>query len=173
MDAYVPQVLPLAHSGHSYSPSPLLLPTWGILNLAILSCLRYPHISSASTPLIAHFEADEQPWIVPAPKSHQAKHGQPPTECFILVCLTTKPHARPMLIDTVQSSQNEDSPLQRSAGNKPAKGLHACVECKRRKIRCDGKQPCDRCQSRRSQSRCVYDHHRQRIVPSKRLVIRT
>ncbi|KAJ4132318.1 hypothetical protein NW754_015133 [Fusarium falciforme] len=28
-----------------------------------------------------------------------------------------------------QSSQNEDSPLQRSAGNKPAKGLHACVEC--------------------------------------------
>ncbi|KAH7231515.1 fungal-specific transcription factor domain-containing protein [Fusarium solani] len=69
-----------------------------------------------------------------------------------------------------QSSQNEDSPLQRSANNKPAKGLHACVECKRRKIRCDGKQPCDRCQSRRSQSRCVYDHHRQRIVPSKRVL---
>ncbi|PTB70474.1 N-terminal binuclear Zn cluster-containing protein [Trichoderma citrinoviride] len=46
--------------------------------------------------------------------------------------------------------------------------LHACLECQRRKIRCDGKQPCNRCQSSRSRRRCVYEQHRQRLVPSRK-----
>ncbi|EHK22542.1 uncharacterized protein TRIVIDRAFT_113696, partial [Trichoderma virens Gv29-8] len=57
---------------------------------------------------------------------------------------------------------------QDTAGSRAAKSLHACLECQRRKIRCDGKQPCNRCQSSRSRRRCVYEQHRQRLVPSRK-----
>ncbi|KFH46521.1 putative transcriptional regulatory protein-like protein [Hapsidospora chrysogenum ATCC 11550] len=44
---------------------------------------------------------------------------------------------------------------------------HACTECKRRKIRCDGGQPCRRCTTRGVAQSCFYTRHRQRIHPSK------
>lgn len=45
---------------------------------------------------------------------------------------------------------------------------HACAECKRRKIRCDGQQPCGQCLSSRAPKRCFYDKHRQRVIPSRK-----
>ncbi|KAI3573096.1 fungal-specific transcription factor domain-containing protein [Fusarium oxysporum f. sp. albedinis] len=67
--------------------------------------------------------------------------------------------------------QGTEAPLSRApTDSKPVKGLHACVDCKRRKIRCDGRQPCNQCDSRGSQSRCIYVKHHQRIVPSKRAI---
>jgi hypothetical protein len=64
-------------------------------------------------------------------------------------------------------------------GNKPAGPTgskrittpHACAECKRRKIRCDGQQPCGQCLSSRAPKRCFYDKHRQRVIPSRKYVI--
>ncbi|KAH7144116.1 fungal-specific transcription factor domain-containing protein [Dactylonectria estremocensis] len=74
----------------------------------------------------------------------------------------------------VQDVQESDTSPQykgdKSQGAKPTKGLHACVECQRRKIRCDGSQPCHPCRSRRSQKRCVYDQHRQRLLPSRKML---
>ncbi|KAH7144740.1 fungal-specific transcription factor domain-containing protein [Fusarium sp. MPI-SDFR-AT-0072] len=52
--------------------------------------------------------------------------------------------------------------------SKPTRGLHACGNCKRRKIRCDGRQPCNQCESRDLQAKCVYTQQIQRVVPSKR-----
>ncbi|KAF5575051.1 lactose regulatory [Fusarium subglutinans] len=54
--------------------------------------------------------------------------------------------------------------------SKPTRGLHACGNCKRRKIRCDGRKPCNQCESRDLQARCVYTQQIQRVVPSKRTV---
>ncbi|KAF5548574.1 lactose regulatory [Fusarium phyllophilum] len=51
--------------------------------------------------------------------------------------------------------------------SKPTRGLHACSNCKRRKIRCDGRKPCNQCESRDLQARCVYTQQIQRVVPSK------
>src|SRR6202035_3781057 len=45
---------------------------------------------------------------------------------------------------------------------------HACAECKRRKIRCDGRQPCGQCMGCRSPKPCYYDKHRQRVIPSRK-----
>jgi hypothetical protein len=45
---------------------------------------------------------------------------------------------------------------------------HACAECKRRKIRCDGRQPCGQCLGCRSPKPCFYDKHRQRVIPSRK-----
>lgn len=56
-------------------------------------------------------------------------------------------------------------------GNGTAKRIttpHACAECKRRKIRCDGQQPCGQCLSSRAPKRCFYDKHRQRVIPSRK-----
>jgi hypothetical protein len=59
----------------------------------------------------------------------------------------------------------------KSSGNGVAKRIttpHACAECKRRKIRCDGQQPCGQCLSSRAPKRCFYDKHRQRVIPSRK-----
>jgi hypothetical protein len=48
---------------------------------------------------------------------------------------------------------------------------HACAECKRRKIRCDGRQPCGQCLGCRSPKPCYYDKHRQRVIPSRKCAI--
>ncbi|KAF7560253.1 hypothetical protein G7046_g3918 [Stylonectria norvegica] len=55
-----------------------------------------------------------------------------------------------------------------SGGGKRITTPHACVECKRRKIRCDGQQPCGQCLSSRARKSCSYDKHRQRVVPSRK-----
>ncbi|KFA71095.1 hypothetical protein S40288_04504 [Stachybotrys chartarum IBT 40288] len=55
-----------------------------------------------------------------------------------------------------------------SAADKP-KITHACTECKRRKTRCDGQQPCRQCLSGPAK-RCVYEKRRPRIITSRRTV---
>ncbi|KAK3904080.1 lactose regulatory protein LAC9 [Staphylotrichum tortipilum] len=67
------------------------------------------------------------------------------------------------------SADPQDSP--KSSGASAAKRIttpHACAECKRRKIRCDGQQPCGQCLSSRAPKRCFYDKHRQRVIPSRK-----
>ncbi|KAJ9155021.1 Fungal-specific transcription factor domain-containing protein [Pleurostoma richardsiae] len=67
------------------------------------------------------------------------------------------------------STESQDS--GKSSGNSAAKRIttpHACAECKRRKIRCDGQQPCGQCLSSRAPKRCFYDKHRQRVIPSRK-----
>ncbi|EMF15088.1 uncharacterized protein SEPMUDRAFT_38644 [Sphaerulina musiva SO2202] len=49
---------------------------------------------------------------------------------------------------------------------------NACVECRRRKIRCDGLQPCAQCEWFRIPDRCMYSKPTQRVVPPKRIVER-
>ncbi|KAM0458026.1 hypothetical protein ACHAO4_002747 [Trichoderma viride] len=71
-------------------------------------------------------------------------------------------------VDRSPQSSSDGNRSQDAAGGKAGKSLHACLECQRRKIRCDGKQPCNRCQSSRSRRRCVYEQHRQRLVPSRK-----
>ncbi|KAK0629950.1 fungal-specific transcription factor domain-containing protein [Bombardia bombarda] len=68
-----------------------------------------------------------------------------------------------------QSTDSQDS--VKSSGSATAKRIttpHACAECKRRKIRCDGQQPCGQCLSSRAPKRCFYDKHRQRVIPSRK-----
>ncbi|TDZ25393.1 Lactose regulatory protein LAC9 [Colletotrichum orbiculare MAFF 240422] len=67
------------------------------------------------------------------------------------------------------ASDSQDS--SKSSGGIASKRIttpHACAECKRRKIRCDGQQPCGQCLSSRAPKRCFYDKHRQRVVPSRK-----
>ncbi|KAI5367559.1 hypothetical protein Slin15195_G026880 [Septoria linicola] len=49
---------------------------------------------------------------------------------------------------------------------------NACVECRRRKIRCDGLQPCGQCQWYQHPEQCTYSKPAQRVVPSRKLVER-
>ncbi|KAM5354343.1 hypothetical protein ACJ41O_000992 [Fusarium nematophilum] len=56
----------------------------------------------------------------------------------------------------------------RVAGARRITTPHACTECKRRKIRCDGKQPCGQCITSRAPKSCCYDKHRQRLIPSRK-----
>ncbi|KAK0722207.1 fungal-specific transcription factor domain-containing protein [Lasiosphaeria miniovina] len=67
------------------------------------------------------------------------------------------------------STDSQDS--IKSSGTSASKRIttpHACAECKRRKIRCDGQQPCGQCLSSRAPKRCFYDKHRQRVIPSRK-----
>ncbi|RGP66402.1 e3 ubiquitin- ligase ccnb1ip1 [Fusarium longipes] len=56
----------------------------------------------------------------------------------------------------------------RVAGTRRITTPHACTECKRRKIRCDGKLPCGQCITSRAPKNCSYDKHRQRMIPSRK-----
>ncbi|KAF5661844.1 e3 ubiquitin ligase ccnb1ip1 [Fusarium heterosporum] len=56
----------------------------------------------------------------------------------------------------------------RVAGTRRITTPHACTECKRRKIRCDGKLPCGQCITSRAPKSCSYDKHRQRMIPSRK-----
>ncbi|KAM6525410.1 hypothetical protein FALCPG4_010957 [Fusarium falciforme] len=56
----------------------------------------------------------------------------------------------------------------RVAGARRITTPHACTECKRRKIRCDGKLPCGQCITSRAPKSCSYDKHRQRLIPSRK-----
>ncbi|KAM3067217.1 hypothetical protein ACMFMG_005415 [Clarireedia jacksonii] len=71
--------------------------------------------------------------------------------------------------------QNGSSELSQSTPKQSTNGVskrittpHACAECKRRKIRCDGRQPCGQCVGCRSPKPCYYDKHRQRVIPSRK-----
>lgn len=67
-----------------------------------------------------------------------------------------------------QAATPSTSSKSRDPGSKRITTSHACAECKRRKIRCDGKQPCGQCISSRAPKRCFYDKHRQRFIPSRK-----
>ncbi|KAK3991387.1 lactose regulatory protein LAC9 [Cladorrhinum sp. PSN332] len=68
-----------------------------------------------------------------------------------------------------QSTDSTDSTKSTTTGTaKRITTPHACAECKRRKIRCDGQQPCGQCLSSRAPKRCFYDKHRQRVIPSRK-----
>ncbi|KAF2221232.1 hypothetical protein BDZ85DRAFT_25779 [Elsinoe ampelina] len=49
---------------------------------------------------------------------------------------------------------------------------NACLECRRRKIRCDGAQPCSQCRWHHQPTTCRYVTPTQRVVPSRALVDR-
>ncbi|KAF1348352.1 hypothetical protein EJ07DRAFT_169615 [Lizonia empirigonia] len=58
----------------------------------------------------------------------------------------------------------------RSTGSRRISTSNACVECRRRKIRCDGMQPCGQCQWYQHPEACNYSKPAQRVVPSRKLV---
>ncbi|KAG9229358.1 fungal-specific transcription factor domain-containing protein [Amylocarpus encephaloides] len=67
------------------------------------------------------------------------------------------------------AEQSQETPKPATNGiSKRITTPHACAECKRRKIRCDGRQPCGQCLGCRSPKPCYYDKHRQRVIPSRK-----
>ncbi|KAI8932870.1 hypothetical protein NX059_010351 [Plenodomus lindquistii] len=58
----------------------------------------------------------------------------------------------------------------RPPGSRRISTSNACVECRRRKIRCDGSQPCGQCQWYQHPEACGYSKPAQRVVPSRKLV---
>ncbi|KAF2750044.1 hypothetical protein M011DRAFT_397715 [Sporormia fimetaria CBS 119925] len=84
------------------------------------------------------------------------------------------------MFHTFQTSAGLRSPGAESDGssNKPSRATgsrristsNACVECRRRKIRCDGTQPCGQCQWYQHPEACGYSKPAQRVVPSRKLV---
>ncbi|KAG9245057.1 fungal-specific transcription factor domain-containing protein [Calycina marina] len=76
-------------------------------------------------------------------------------------------------LSTPRPSSEQVQDVSRPPSNGVAKRIttpHACAECKRRKIRCDGRQPCGQCLGCRSPKACYYDKHRQRVVPSRKIL---
>jgi hypothetical protein len=74
----------------------------------------------------------------------------------------------------VKSPEGEGSEAMgkptRPAGSRRISTSNACVECRRRKIRCDGTQPCGQCQWYQHPELCNYSKPAQRIVPSRKFV---
>ncbi|KAF2492397.1 hypothetical protein BU16DRAFT_467868 [Lophium mytilinum] len=64
----------------------------------------------------------------------------------------------------------QTKPTARSTGSRRISTSNACVECRRRKIRCDGTQPCGQCQWYQHPEACGYSKPAQRVVPSRKLV---
>ncbi|XP_014554168.1 hypothetical protein COCVIDRAFT_18024 [Bipolaris victoriae FI3] len=58
----------------------------------------------------------------------------------------------------------------RHPGSRRISTSNACVECRRRKIRCDGLQPCGQCQWYQHPEACGYSKPAQRVVPSRKLL---
>lgn len=56
----------------------------------------------------------------------------------------------------------------RPGGPRRISTSNACVECRRRKIRCDGLKPCGQCQWYQHPEACVYSKPTQRVVPSRK-----
>ncbi|KAK7529388.1 fungal-specific transcription factor domain-containing protein [Phyllosticta citricarpa] len=58
----------------------------------------------------------------------------------------------------------------RPQGSRRITTTNACVECRRRKIRCDGQQPCGQCLWYQHPQNCSYAKPAQRVIPSRKLV---
>ncbi|KAK7535299.1 fungal-specific transcription factor domain-containing protein, partial [Phyllosticta citribraziliensis] len=58
----------------------------------------------------------------------------------------------------------------RPQGSRRITTTNACVECRRRKIRCDGQHPCGQCLWYQHPHNCNYAKPAQRVVPSRKLV---
>ncbi|KAI9735800.1 MAG: hypothetical protein M1834_001264 [Cirrosporium novae-zelandiae] len=55
-------------------------------------------------------------------------------------------------------------------GRRRISTAHACEECRRRKIRCDGNQPCGHCQWYKHPELCQYFKRQPRVVPSQKVL---
>lgn len=67
-------------------------------------------------------------------------------------------------------SDGSSTKPSRGTGSRRISTSNACVECRRRKIRCDGTQPCGQCQWYQHPEACGYSKPAQRVVPSRKLV---
>ncbi|KIV92367.1 hypothetical protein PV10_03675 [Exophiala mesophila] len=63
-------------------------------------------------------------------------------------------------------SPSSESVISSTKPKRPQKLNRACLECTRRKIRCDGTFPCKNCQTACTQHRCVYRKRSRRTNPS-------
>ncbi|KAK5163140.1 uncharacterized protein LTR77_010924 [Saxophila tyrrhenica] len=75
------------------------------------------------------------------------------------------------MFHTFQATTAPPEPVEVESGRKSYKRIsttNACVECRRRKIRCDGNTPCGRCAFYQQPQRCTYAKPTQRVVPSKK-----
>ncbi|SMQ47401.1 unnamed protein product [Zymoseptoria tritici ST99CH_3D7] len=59
-----------------------------------------------------------------------------------------------------------------SSSSRRISTTNACIECRRRKIRCDGNQPCGQCNWYQHPELCAYSKPAQRVIPSRKLVER-
>ncbi|KKY18315.1 putative fungal specific transcription factor domain containing protein [Diplodia seriata] len=81
------------------------------------------------------------------------------------------------MFHTFQSAAGQPGSADAGDGSKPSRQnsrristTNACVECRRRKIRCDGTQPCGQCLWYQHPELCSYAKPAQRVVPSRKLV---
>ncbi|KAL1641817.1 hypothetical protein SLS58_005859 [Diplodia intermedia] len=81
------------------------------------------------------------------------------------------------MFHTFQSAAAQPGSADAGDGSKPSRQnsrristTNACVECRRRKIRCDGTQPCGQCLWYQHPELCSYAKPAQRVVPSRKLV---
>ncbi|KAK4948426.1 hypothetical protein LTR10_012960 [Elasticomyces elasticus] len=73
---------------------------------------------------------------------------------------------------SVGNSDGEGSKGMRPPVSRRISTSNACVECRRRKIRCDGAAPCGQCMWYQHPDLCSYSKPTQRVVPSRKLVDR-
>ncbi|EOD49589.1 putative fungal specific transcription factor domain-containing protein [Neofusicoccum parvum UCRNP2] len=68
------------------------------------------------------------------------------------------------------SAETGDAAKPSRSNSRRISTTNACVECRRRKIRCDGTQPCGQCLWYQHPELCSYSKPAQRVVPSRKLV---
>jgi len=76
---------------------------------------------------------------------------------------TSAVSSRPGSIDGVEGLKSN-----RPGGSRRITTTNACIECRRRKIRCDGIQPCGQCQWYQHPEACSYAKPVARVVPSRK-----
>lgn len=80
------------------------------------------------------------------------------------------------MFHTFAATTQSSDPAASTATSREAKPrrkistTHACDECRRRKIGCDGGQPCSNCDWYRNGKQCRYSHRPAREAPSQRLL---
>jgi len=74
------------------------------------------------------------------------------------------------------SSGHERTELPQAADKVPSSSARrvnrSCVECTRRKVKCDGRQPCGSCLYYRVPDACEYRQRSRRNAVSRRCVVR-
>lgn len=104
-------------------------------------------------------------------------HKPPEACCAGLADPSVHTNPKTLMFHTFQSSvalrspgpgEGEAAKPTRAAGSRRISTSNACVECRRRKIRCDGLQPCGQCQWYQHPEACGYSKPAQRIVPSRK-----
>ncbi|KAL2354798.1 hypothetical protein BJ546DRAFT_43016 [Cryomyces antarcticus] len=72
--------------------------------------------------------------------------------------------------NTLNPTPPKSPKTTRAAKRSRAAPVLACTECRRRKTRCDGTHPCQRCRDSSKDAACVYPTPKPRIVPSQKTV---